>query len=274
MRAARPRALRPRGARAIPPIARARSRARRRPHRVSVLDPGDRGPVELELDPQVTFLSGANASGKSTLIEAIAVACGLNPEGGSRNFAFETRASHSPLGDALRLVRGARRPKDRLLPARRGVLQPRQRDRGARREPAAARRSSHYGGRSLHEQSHGQSFLALARTTASAPTASTSSTSPRPRSRRRASSRCSSASTSSSSRQPVHDRHPLADPALVPRRPHLRAVRARHRDVSLRRDRDRLLYRSFLAAPERLPPPPARRTMRIADVVRVPPSAG
>ena len=63
------------------------------------------------MNPHVTFLAGANASGKSTLIEAIAVACGLNPEGGSRNVNFQTRASHSPLSDITRLIRGTRRPE-------------------------------------------------------------------------------------------------------------------------------------------------------------------
>jgi predicted ATPase len=42
------------------------------------------GLAELDLDPHVTFLAGANAAGKSTLIEAIAVAAGLNPEGPAR----------------------------------------------------------------------------------------------------------------------------------------------------------------------------------------------
>jgi predicted ATPase len=51
----------------------------------------------LELHPSVTFFVGENGSGKSTLLEAIAVAAGFNAEGGSRNFRFETRASHSPL---------------------------------------------------------------------------------------------------------------------------------------------------------------------------------
>jgi predicted ATPase len=49
------------------------------------------------LDPKVTYLVGENGTGKSTLLEALAVAAGLNPEGGSRNFAFSTRESHSPL---------------------------------------------------------------------------------------------------------------------------------------------------------------------------------
>ena len=45
--------------------------------------------------PSVTFFIGENGSGKSTLLEAIAVACRFNPEGGSMNFGFTTRASHS-----------------------------------------------------------------------------------------------------------------------------------------------------------------------------------
>lgn len=51
----------------------------------------------LELHPKVTFVVGENGSGKSTLLEAIAVAYGFNPEGGTRNFGFNTRQSHSPL---------------------------------------------------------------------------------------------------------------------------------------------------------------------------------
>ena len=49
----------------------------------------------LQPHPSVTYLIGENGSGKSTLLEAIAVAAGMNPEGGSSSFAFATRASHS-----------------------------------------------------------------------------------------------------------------------------------------------------------------------------------
>jgi predicted ATPase len=109
----------------------------------------------LELHPRVTFLTGANAAGKSTLIEAIAVAAGLNPEGGSSHLRFETRASHSELGDILRLVRGARHPRSDFflraeaffnIASELESLDPVMRD---------------YGKASLHEQSHGQSFLSL-----------------------------------------------------------------------------------------------------------------
>src|SRR5258708_37802762 len=58
----------------------------------------------LAFHPKVTFFLGENGSGKSTLLEAIAVAWGLNPEGGSLNFNFATRASHSLLGDCGRLA--------------------------------------------------------------------------------------------------------------------------------------------------------------------------
>jgi predicted ATPase len=59
----------------------------------------------LNLPAGVTFLVGENGSGKSTLVEALATAHGLNVEGGSRNARHRTRATESPLGDALRLIR-------------------------------------------------------------------------------------------------------------------------------------------------------------------------
>src|SRR5687768_17072954 len=65
----------------------------------------------LELHPKVTFFVGENGTGKSTLVEAIAVAAGFNAEGGSSNFKFNTRSSESGLDRFLRITRGARRPR-------------------------------------------------------------------------------------------------------------------------------------------------------------------
>ena len=76
----------------------------------------------------------------------------MNPEGGSSSFAFATRASHSALSSAIRLVRGGRRPRtDFFLRAESlfnaaTYLEHLRDDAGLGGDPLAA-----YGGRSLHE---------------------------------------------------------------------------------------------------------------------------
>jgi len=129
-------------------------------------------PVIRQLDTvifhsRVTFIVGENGSGKSTLLEAIAVAWGFNPEGGTRNFRFGTRASHSPLHQYLRLARSARRARDGyFLRAESFFNVATEIERLDTDEPGALRSPpviDSYGGRSLHEQSHGESFLALMR---------------------------------------------------------------------------------------------------------------
>jgi predicted ATPase len=121
----------------------------------------------LALHPSVTYLLGENGSGKSTLLEAIAVAAGMNAEGGSSSFAFGTRASHSELSSAIRLVRGGRRPRtDFFLRAEslfNAATYLEQLNEGLDGQAAglAGDPLRAYGGRSLHEQSHGESFLAV-----------------------------------------------------------------------------------------------------------------
>lgn len=60
----------------------------------------------LDLPPGVTLLVGENGSGKSTLVEAIALAFGLSPEGGSTHGRHSTRATESGLDQHLGLQRG------------------------------------------------------------------------------------------------------------------------------------------------------------------------
>jgi predicted ATPase len=60
----------------------------------------------LALANGVTFLVGENGSGKSTIVEAVAMAYGLDPEGGSTQSRHATRRSESPLVHALELRRG------------------------------------------------------------------------------------------------------------------------------------------------------------------------
>lgn len=116
----------------------------------------------LTFHPKVTFLVGENGSGKSTLIEALAIAWGLNPEGGSRNFGFNTRASHSDLHRFIRPVRGVKRAKDGFFLRAESYF-----NLGTEIEKLDAEPGfgppiiNSFGGRSLHEQSHGESFMAL-----------------------------------------------------------------------------------------------------------------
>jgi predicted ATPase len=109
----------------------------------------------LSLHPRVTYFVGENGSGKSTLLEGIAVAAGFNPEGGTTNFRFSTRSSESTLGAALRLVRSTRRPRTGFFLRAESFFNV-----ATQVEQLGVGHS--YGGRSLHEQSHGESFIALA----------------------------------------------------------------------------------------------------------------
>jgi len=116
----------------------------------------------LAFDQPVTFLIGENGAGKSTLLEAIAVAWGLNPEGGSKNFAFSTRDSHSELSECLSLVRGPHRPGDSFFLRAESYFNLATEIEALDRQPGAGSRIiESYGGKSLHEQSHGESFFAL-----------------------------------------------------------------------------------------------------------------
>jgi predicted ATPase len=117
--------------------------------------PAIRNLRELRIPSPVTFLVGENGTGKSTLLEAVAVAAGFNPEGGSRNFRFSTRPSHSGLHEYLRLVRPPGRPRDGYFLRAESFY-----------NVATVAEDTYgvldaYGGRSLHEQSHGESFMAL-----------------------------------------------------------------------------------------------------------------
>ena len=116
----------------------------------------------LVFDQPVTFFVGENGSGKSTLLEAIAVALGFNAEGGSRNFAFATRASHSELHGYLRCVRGVDRPRDGYFLRAESLFNVATEIERLDAIPGAGPPiGPRYGDRALHEQSHGESFLAL-----------------------------------------------------------------------------------------------------------------
>jgi len=124
--------------------------------------PAVRSLDSLDLHPKVTFFIGENGSGKSTLLEAIAVSLGFNAEGGSKNFNFGTRRSHSELNAYLRVAKGFRRPRDGFFLRAESFFNVATEIENLDAEPSFDPPiSTYYGERALHEQSHGESFLAL-----------------------------------------------------------------------------------------------------------------
>src|SRR5229473_303669 len=86
-------------------------------------------------------------------LEAMAVAWGLNPEGGCRNFNFATRASHSPLHKFLRLTKGVRRPRDSFFLRAESFFTVATEVERLDAEPGGSPIIRAYGGHCLHEMS-------------------------------------------------------------------------------------------------------------------------
>jgi predicted ATPase len=110
--------------------------------------------LDLRLSVPVTFLVGENGTGKSTLLKAIAWSVGFGAEGGNRDQSFAENADGHALGRALRLSWRQKVSGGFFLRAETffnfaAYLE----DVGS---PFIA-----YGGKSLHQQSHGEAFLSL-----------------------------------------------------------------------------------------------------------------
>ncbi|HWR08151.1 AAA family ATPase [Sporomusa sp.] len=117
---------------------------------------------ELEFHPRVTFIVGENGTGKSTLLEAVAVAWGFNAEGGTANFTFTTQASHSELNEYIRLVKGIKRPRDGFFLRAESFYNLATTIEKLDAEGGPGNRIiTSYGGTSLHQMSHGESFFAV-----------------------------------------------------------------------------------------------------------------
>lgn len=114
---------------------------------------------ELPFHPKVTFLIGENGMGKSTLLEAVAVGLGFNPEGGSPNFNFSTYDSHSSLNSYLKVVKGAEKPRDGFFLRAESFYNVASNIEEMDKEGMGPRVIDSFGGRSLHEQSHGEAFF-------------------------------------------------------------------------------------------------------------------
>ncbi len=111
-----------------------------------------KGISSLEFDNNVTFFVGENGSGKSTVLESLAITSGFNPEGGTKNYRFSTFDSHSELFDAVKLSRGVRTPGWGYFLRAESFYN-------------VATKEMEYAGiksERFHEKSHGESFLTIA----------------------------------------------------------------------------------------------------------------
>lgn len=113
----------------------------------------------LEFHPSVTFIIGENGLGKSTLLEAIAVNYGFNPEGGSKNFSFSTNDTHSNLHKYIKLTKGIKMPETGYFLRAESFYNVASNIDKLDRDGMGNRIIDSYGGISLHEQSHGEAFF-------------------------------------------------------------------------------------------------------------------
>lgn len=116
---------------------------------------------EIHFEKRVTFIIGENGSGKSTLVEAIAIACGFNPEGGTKNYSFSTNETHSGLWKNITVSRTGRERDGYFLRAESFYNSATYLDELDSIACPAPKILSSYGGKSLHRQSHGESFISL-----------------------------------------------------------------------------------------------------------------
>ena len=108
----------------------------------------------LEFHPDVTFFVGENGSGKSTVLEAIALALGFGPEGGTRNSHFSTADSVSPLHQHLKMVKGFARPRDHYFLRAESFF-------NLATYMDEVGLLGGYGDKSLHHRSHGEAFMSV-----------------------------------------------------------------------------------------------------------------
>jgi predicted ATPase len=125
--------------------------------------PAVRDIAKLQLHPAVTMLVGENGSGKSTILEAIAIRLGHSEIGGPNEEDFTSRPFDNGLHDNIILGRSMyRRPAETFFMRAETVYDfTNQIEREMRREGGFGRDFRRYGGVSLHNRSHGEAFLAI-----------------------------------------------------------------------------------------------------------------
>ncbi|SKB95196.1 AAA family ATPase [Dyadobacter psychrophilus] len=110
--------------------------------------------LDMEFNSNVTFFVGENGSGKSTILEAIAIKCGFNPAGGNQNHTYDFYETESNLANFLRLSWRPKRITNGFFMRAESFF-------NFATYVDSNDLSDAYGGKSLHAQSHGEAFLSL-----------------------------------------------------------------------------------------------------------------
>jgi predicted ATPase len=110
----------------------------------------------LTFHPDVTFLVGENGTGKSTLVEAIALLMGFSPEGGTKNVRFSTAETVSALYKYLKPVKSFKKPDDYYFLRAESFFNV-----ATYMDQLGFLDGGYGGGKTLHERSHGEAFMAL-----------------------------------------------------------------------------------------------------------------
>ena len=120
--------------------------------------------TKIDLRSKVTILVGENGTGKSTLLEGLAIAMGCSAEGGSKNFRFSTMDTHTQLHHYLRVARDSKPIRDIFFYRAETYYNFATEMKKLDAEPSFDPEIRHaYGGRELHQLSHGQSVIQLFR---------------------------------------------------------------------------------------------------------------
>ena len=107
---------------------------------------------DISFHPDVTFIAGENGAGKSTLIEAIAIAMGFGPEGGTKNVKIRSADDVSTLSNHIKLAKSYKRPKDGYFLRAESFY-------NVATYMDELNYLEGYGGKSLHARSHGEAFF-------------------------------------------------------------------------------------------------------------------
>ena len=128
------------------------------------------GEFDFRFSSPITLICGENGSGKSTFMESLADHCGFSLTGGSRNNLIDDKSSNHvrPLTEALRFVWSIRQPRGFFFRAESFYHFATHLD-DLHEAPAGAGAYDAYGGKSLHQQSHGESFMSMLLNRTSAP---------------------------------------------------------------------------------------------------------